>query len=107
MPSKKSSLGLALMMVTASAAVPQNAGAAETVSIAQALAFAYSGNPALGAERARQRATDEAVPQALSGWRPTIIANADAGLAWTNGSRGRGTDSQPLGASVTVSQPIF
>jgi TolC family type I secretion outer membrane protein len=95
------------MMVTASAAVPQNAGAAETVSIAQALAFAYSGNPALGAERARQRATDEAVPQALSGWRPTIIANADAGLAWTNGSRGRGTDSQPLGASVTVSQPIF
>ena len=45
----------------------------------QQLAFAYAGNPALRAERARQRATDEAVPQALSGWRPVITAEANAG----------------------------
>jgi outer membrane protein len=99
-------LGAALIMLSAAAA-PRPAHGAETVSIAQALAFAYGGNPALRAERARQRATDEAVPQALSGWRPVIVADADAGLAWANSSRGRGKDRQPLGAAVTLSQPVF
>ncbi len=40
-------------------------GAAET--IADALVKAYQSNPQLNAERARQRATDENVPQALAG----------------------------------------
>src|SRR5204863_5620084 len=45
----------------------------------EALASAYSGNPVLRAERARQRGTDELVPQALSGWRPTVTAQAISG----------------------------
>jgi outer membrane protein len=94
-------------MLTAAAVAPQPAHGVETVSIAQALAFAYAGNPALRAERARQRATDEAVPQALSGWRPVIVADADVGVVWANSSRGRGKDRQPLGAAVTLSQPVF
>src|SRR5262249_11822808 len=40
----------------------------------------YQGNPALNAERARQRGTDENVPQALAGYRPQIIASLTAGL---------------------------
>jgi outer membrane protein len=72
-------IGLAkrLMMAAAMsagllAAAPQ--AWAETLN--DALAKAYLENPALRAERARQRSTDELVPQALSGWRPTINAQA-------------------------------
>ncbi|MDB5576999.1 MAG: type secretion outer membrane protein TolC family [Bradyrhizobium sp.] len=51
--------------------------AAEKVEAA--LARAYQGNPQLNAQRAVVRQTDEGVPQALSGYRPTISANATAG----------------------------
>jgi outer membrane protein len=45
---------------------------AETVS--DALVRAYQSNPALNGERARQRATDENVPQAMAGYRPQVTA---------------------------------
>ena len=35
-----------------------------------ALVLAYQNNPTLNAQRASARATDEGVPQALSGYRP-------------------------------------
>ena len=40
----------------------------------EALAATYSNQPALQAERAKLRATDENVPTALAGWRPTVRA---------------------------------
>lgn len=43
-------------------------------SLEEALRDAYLANPQLEAERARLRATDELVPQALSGWRPLLRA---------------------------------
>ncbi len=46
----------------------------------EALAKAYQTNPQLNAERARQRATDENVPQALAGYRPQILASLSGGL---------------------------
>ena len=94
-------------MLSTAAIAPQPLRGAEALSIAEALAFAYAGNPALRAERARQRATDEAVPQALSGWRPVIVADANAGIAWANSDRGKGQDRQPLGAAVRLTQPVF
>jgi outer membrane protein len=51
--------------------------AAETIEVA--LARAYQSNPQLNAQRATVRRTDEGVPQALSGYRPNISANASAG----------------------------
>lgn len=81
------------------------ATAAET--IASALASAYEGNPTLRAERARQRATDEQVPQALSGWRPTVIANGDGGVEWSGVHPGTNHRTAPATASVNLSQPIF
>ena len=42
-------------------------------TLAEALAATYSNQPALQAERAKLRATDENVPQALAGWRPTVV----------------------------------
>src|SRR6266566_6203049 len=49
-------------------------------SLPEAMAKAYQGNPSLNAERARQRGTDENVPQALAGYRPQIVASLTAGL---------------------------
>ncbi len=56
------------------------ANAAHGEALPEALAKAYQTNPQLNAERARQRATDENVSQALAGYRPQIIASLSAGL---------------------------
>jgi outer membrane protein len=48
-------------------------------TLAEALAATYSNQPALQAERAKLRATDENVPAALAGWRPTVILAGTAG----------------------------
>lgn len=78
-------------------------------TLAEALASAYSGNPTLRAERARQRATDEATPQALSGWRPTVEAAANAGIADTKTKPipGNTRTTNPADISITLTQPIF
>src|ERR1700688_4286733 len=56
--------------------------AAETLEAA--LARAYQNNPQLNAQRAIARQTDESVPQALSGYRPTITANATVGREYSD-----------------------
>lgn len=48
-------------------------------TLAEALAATYSNQPALQAERAKLRATDENVPTALAGWRPTVVLAGTAG----------------------------
>jgi outer membrane protein TolC len=65
------------------------------------------GSPTLNAERARQRATDEGVPQALSGWRPTVSVNGDAGVQWNDSSITKPTQTTPAGVTVTLTQPVF
>src|SRR3954463_1753000 len=44
-----------------------------------ALTQAYQNNPTLNSQRASVRATDETVPQALSGYRPRVTLTATAG----------------------------
>src|SRR3981189_2486458 len=56
------------------------APAAHGENLPEALTKAYQTNPQLNAQRARQRATDENVPQALAGYRPQIVASLSAGL---------------------------
>jgi outer membrane protein len=51
--------------------------AAQTLT--EALSYSYNNNPQLLAQRALLRATDEQVPQALSGWRPTVNFTGEAG----------------------------
>ncbi|HUI17390.1 MAG TPA: TolC family protein, partial [Alphaproteobacteria bacterium] len=53
---------------------------AEAQSLTDALVTAYRSNPTLLAERAAVRAQDEAVAQALSGWRPTVTLTVNGGL---------------------------
>ncbi len=78
-------------------------------SLRDSLRAAYESNPELDAERARLRAIDEQVPQARSGYRPTIVGEATVQRTNTE------SDPQALGdGSLTstqfqlnLSQPIF
>src|ERR1700733_9939425 len=53
-------------------------------TIEWALVQAYQNNPSLNAQRATLRATDENVPQALSGYRPKISATATGGYNYSS-----------------------
>jgi outer membrane protein len=48
-------------------------------TLIEALASTYSYQPVLQAERAKLRATDETVPAALAGWRPTVQFSGSGG----------------------------
>jgi outer membrane protein len=85
------------------------ASAAETMP--EALAKAYQTNPALNADRARQRGTDENVPQALAGYRPQIVASLGAGLQAVRDllpdNTVQGATLRPWTIGVTVTQVLF
>ncbi|MBC7103361.1 MAG: TolC family outer membrane protein [Parvibaculum sp.] len=80
-------------------------------SLTDALAAAYQTNPTLQAQRAQLRATDEGVPQALSGWRPTVQAQGTYGATHTDTTLNTGAtakgDIEPYTGSVTLSQNVF
>lgn len=86
-----------------------------TNTLAGAFAASYANNPALQAERAKLRATDENVPQALSGWRPQVSLAGTAGYGdglirqglssgFYNNSR---TNRDIATAQATVTQPLY
>lgn len=85
------------------------AGSASALTLQEALASAYLNNPELEAERARVRGVDEGVPQALSGWRPTVALSGSAGYSNTdsNARTKRESHAQPRQGELSVNQPIF
>lgn len=103
--------------VASTVALTASGQSARAESLMDALAAAYVNNPQLGAERARLRATDEGVPQALSGMRPTATFSADYGDQSTHSVSApspitglRTTNRQntdPRGYRVSVSQTLF
>lgn len=98
--------GRAMAVVVGCSILVMNSAAVDAAvaveTLAQALASAYANNPTLNAQRASLRATDEGVPQALAGFRPTIAAGVSASLADTNGST-----TYPRSESLTLTQPLF
>ncbi|MCX2560434.1 TolC family outer membrane protein [Acetobacter farinalis] len=85
-------------------------------TLQEALASAYLTNPTLQQARATLRATDEQVPAALAGWRPTVTGSV--GLSYYEGTNDyQGTADQPgylrqyntpgYTAGVTIQQPIY
>src|SRR5687767_6669717 len=56
---------------------------AQADTLRGALTQAYRNNPQLNAQRASVRATDETVPQALSGYRPRVSITASVGEQFT------------------------
>lgn len=88
--------------------MPQS-GSAETLN--EVLANAYSTNPTLEARRARLRSADEAVPQALSNWRPTVTMSGEVarGQYESNVYRNQPRESgrRPKSYAAQIKQPIY
>jgi outer membrane protein len=80
-PDQRAFGAVASLCIIILSTVPSQA-AGETIRAA--LARAYETNPQLNAQRAIVRQADENVPQALSGYRPTIMANASVGRQYTS-----------------------
>lgn len=85
-------------------AAPAGAGDFE-----DALAKAYLTNPSLEGARANLRATDEGVPTALSGFRPSVTATGTVGDSRKETSANPGTQvsTDPKTMTLTLSQPIY
>jgi outer membrane protein len=87
------------------------AAPAQAEGLPEALAKAYQSNPQLNAERARQRATDENVPQALAGYRPQIVASLSAGLQAVRNllpdNTFQSAGLKPWTIGITVTQTLF
>ncbi len=64
-----------------------------------ALVQAYQNNPSLNAQRAALRATDENVPQALSGYRPKLSLTGNAGYNYENA-----TSEFPIAGTLTTTK---
>ena len=92
-------------------AVFNPAAPAAAEGLQEALAKAYQTNPQLNADRARQRGTDENIPQALAGYRPQIVASLAAGLQSVRNLLPDNTIQtatlRPWTIGVTVSQVLF
>jgi TolC family type I secretion outer membrane protein len=76
----------------------------------EALASAYISNPTLQAARAAVRTTDEGVPQALSGWRPTVSVSGSAGVQSSETNASSTTTDQdlvPTTLSADISQSLY
>jgi outer membrane protein len=91
---------------------PALLGVAYAQTLEEALIKAYQENPTLRAERARLRATDEGVPQALSNWRPTVEVSGSYGWqrsdSTTNGPANKSVEiTDPLTGSLTISQSLY
>src|SRR6266576_130995 len=88
-------------------------------TIEAALVRAYQNNPQLNAQRAQVRATDENVPQALSGYRPKVAVTASAGYQYTDTNTTSGGDANhlvrtqnhganaPRSVGATISQTLY
>jgi outer membrane protein len=84
---------------------------ASAQSLTDVFSAAYNNNPTLLAARAALRATDEGVPQAKSGWRPTVSVSGERGwqdVEYTPESASAQSGSMnPNTLQLTVSQPLY
>lgn len=103
--------GMAISVAATVQGVPASAD-----SLFGAMEKAYVTNPTLNAARAGQRATDELVPQALSGWRPTVGIGAGIAKNYTTQPVGvdvdgdivrEGDDNVNANVAIQLNQPLF
>ena len=88
--------------------------AVQAGNLQDVLVYSYENNLTLSAERAGQRATDENVSKAKSGYRPTIVAEGTAGRAYNKldyvnplMEDGEKYYQNPMSAQVRFVQPVF
>jgi outer membrane protein len=104
------------VVTAAAAAVLLMACAGPTPALADtieaALVRAYQSNPQLNAQRASVRSTDENVPQALSGYRPSVNLTATGGYQYQDVQVAVGTPSingttVPRSVGLNVTQTLY
>ena len=102
------------IVISGAMGAPSDSASADTLF--GAMEKAYITSPTLNAARAGQRATDELVPQALSGWRPTIGIGAGIAKNYTtqpvgvdvNGDIVRESDDNVnANVAIQLNQPLF
>ena len=100
-------ISVAAAMQTVSASADSLFGAMENANVT---------NPTLNSARAGQRATDELVPQALSGWRPSVGVTANVAKSYNSRPVGvdengdivrEGRDQFNSGLAIQLDQPLF
>jgi len=106
------------LAVAAIACLVPQLGVARAETLESALIQAYQNNPTLNSQRAAVRATDENVPQALSGYRPRVSITASGGeqsvstitKVTTTTPNSYSTQSgynSPVSAGATATQTLF
>ncbi|HWA91726.1 MAG TPA: TolC family outer membrane protein [Rhizomicrobium sp.] len=99
-------IGRALTLVVAGLALAAPARA-ERITMADALAMAYTTNPELEAARAKVRAADDAVAEARSGWRPSASVSGTYGWSRTEIPTAKTTlPLTPMTGRAVMSQPV-
>ena len=97
-------------MIATGALVILAGNPAQAQSLEEALAAAYAGNPTLLSTRAGLRATDEGVPQALSGYRPSVSAEGTSGKSsvfLNTRTTNKTQQPDPHSTSLSVTQPLY
>lgn len=107
---KPGRLRLGLMLAGSLFALMPSVASSQTLE--DALSAAYLNNPHLLGSRAELRATNEAVPQARSGWRPRVELNASTGINRhsTDMDLGMGWETEtrrPTSIELGVNQPLY
>jgi TolC family type I secretion outer membrane protein len=82
-----------------------DATSAETLH--EALAKAYATSPDLREARAALRVADEGVPQALSGWRPTLSLSGSGGVRRSDTSTSSTQTLAPVSGQLDLTQPLY
>jgi TolC family type I secretion outer membrane protein len=76
-------------------------------TLEDALVATYLTNPRLESQRAALRATDELVPQALSGWRPNLEARGDVFYNDTDSDLDVNGSFTSKGAGIALGQELY
>lgn len=118
MPEGRFNARASCRLMAAAATVFLSFGLSQAVAqtLEESLVKTYQGNPTIGAQRAKLRAVDEQVPQALANWRPTVTFSTDVGYAneelTANGNNGAAisfpTENRfERSYALQVAQPVF
>lgn len=98
----KHSVASGIWLLAVALVAPASAG-----TLVDSLVAAYLNNPTLGAGRAQLRAFDEKVPQALSGWRPTVEIESSVGINRSKTNSLSAETLTPWSGAVSVVQPLY
>ncbi|UUX50079.1 TolC family outer membrane protein [Nisaea acidiphila] len=100
----------AAMLTVSACVLGVSAPSVSAETLSEVLAYTYRTNPTLNTARANLRVTDEGVPRAKGGWRPTVSSTLSIGYSnfdtETSTSSSNG-DTTPKDATLTVTQPLY